>query len=423
MHTNNSKRNNTNYDVPIMNKPNTKLDILFYGLNRNVIALILFVLLVSFSSGFINLIYQLYFKSIGYSAFSIGIFSTVIGVTASILFIPSGVLADIFNRKIIIIIGSLILCTGQALIFIYMNYTVQLIAMFFIGLGNAFISSAGGAFMTDILDEKLYDKGFSFLSSVQVLAITIAGIMGWFPVYLNKNFNYSEADSYKISGLIMSVIGFTSVLFLFLIRETKKIDMKSKLGLNLLKDDKDFIIKFVLINFMVGLGAGFSIPLFNYYLSVKFNVDSGPIGTLNALASFIMIPLYIIMPHIRESFGYFRAILLPQAFSIVLLMLIPLSPNFIIASLFYVARQALMNIPNPLISSFMMKNISPKSRATANAIVSMSWNLPSSISVLLGGYIMDKYLDLPIYITSIFYIIYVILFSYFIKRYDSNRYE
>ncbi|MGC8949412.1 MAG: MFS transporter, partial [Thermoprotei archaeon] len=125
----------------------------------------------------------------------------------------------------------------------------------------------------------------------------------------------------------------------------------------------------------------------------------------------------------RESFGYFRAILLPQAFSIVLLMLIPLSPNFIIASLLYVARQALMNIPNPLISSFMMRNISPKSRATANAIVSMSWNLPSSISVSLGGYIMDKYLDLPIYITSIFYIIYVILFSYFIKRYDSNRYE
>ncbi|MGC8948941.1 MAG: MFS transporter, partial [Thermoprotei archaeon] len=291
MHTNNSKRNNANYDVPIMSKPNTKLDILFYGLNRNVIALILFVLLVSFSSGFINLIYQLYFKSIGYSAFSIGIFSTVIGVTASILFIPSGVLADIFNRKIIIIIGSLILCTGQALIFIYMNYTVQLIAMFFIGLGNAFISSAGGAFMTDILDEKLYDKGFSFLSSAQVLAITIAGIMGWFPVYLNKNFNYSEADSYKISGLIMSVIGFTSVLFLFLVRETKKINMKSKLGLNLLKEDKDFIIKFALINFMVGLGAGFSIPLFNYYLSVKFNVDSGPIGTLNALASFIMIPL------------------------------------------------------------------------------------------------------------------------------------
>ena len=423
MHTNNSKRNNANYDVPIMSKPNTKLDILFYGLNRNVIALILFVLLVSFSSGFINLIYQLYFKSIGYSAFSIGIFSTVIGVTASILFIPSGVLADIFNRKIIIIIGSLILCTGQALIFIYMNYTVQLIAMFFIGLGNAFISSAGGAFMTDILDEKLYDKGFSFLSSAQVLAITIAGIMGWFPVYLNKNFNYSEADSYKISGLIMSVIGFTSVLFLFLVRETKKINMKSKLGLNLLKEDKDFIIKFALINFMVGLGAGFSIPLFNYYLSVKFNVDSGPIGTLNALASFIMIPLYIIMPHIRESFGYFRAILLPQAFSIVLLMLIPLSPNFIIASLLYVARQALMNIPNPLISSFMMRNISPKSRATANAIVSMSWNLPSSISVSLGGYIMAKYLDLPIYITSIFYIIYVILFSYFIKRYDSNRYE
>jgi len=47
-----------------------------------------------------------------------------------------------------------------------MNYIIQLIAMFLIGLGNAFISSAVGAFITDLLDEKFYDKGFSFLSEV-----------------------------------------------------------------------------------------------------------------------------------------------------------------------------------------------------------------------------------------------------------------
>jgi len=129
-----------------------------------------------------------------------------------------------------------------------------------------------------------------------------------------------------------------------------------------------------------------------------------------------MIPLYIIMPRIRKSFGYLRTIVLPQAFSIVLLMLIPVSPNFIVASIFYISRQALMNIPNPLILAFMMRNISQKSRATANAIINVSWSLPNSVSVLLGGYIMDKYLDLPIYITSIFYIIYVVLFTLFIKK-------
>lgn len=75
-----------------------------------------------------------------------------------------------------------------------------------------------------------------------------------------------------------------------------------------------------------------------------------------------------------------------------------------------------MNIPNPLILAFMMRNISQKSRATANAIINVSWSLPNSVSVLLGGYIMDKYLDLPIYITSIFYIIYVVLFTLFIKK-------
>lgn len=76
------------------------------------------------------------------------------GVTASILFIPSGILADIFNRKIVMIIGSFITCIGQVLIFVYTNYTIQLIAMFFIGLGSAFISSASGAFIADLLDEK-----------------------------------------------------------------------------------------------------------------------------------------------------------------------------------------------------------------------------------------------------------------------------
>jgi MFS family permease len=378
--------------------------------------LILFVLVLNLSSGFVYLIYQLYFKSIGYSAFVIGMLSTVMSITASILFIPSGILADIFGRKNIMIIGGLFLYAGQFFVFIYMNYIIQLIAMFLIGLGNAFISSAVGAFITDLLDEKFYDKGFSFLSGAQTLAITIAGILGWFPVYLSKVLYYSEVNSYRISGLIMSAIGVGSILFLILIKESKKTISEPKISLNLLKNDKDFIIKFALINLIVGLGAGFSIPLFNYYLSVKFNVDSGPIGTLNALASFIMIPLYIIMPRIRKSFGYLRTIVLPQAFSIVLLMLIPVSPNFIVASIFYISRQALMNIPNPLILAFMMRNISQKSRATANAIINVSWSLPNSVSVLLGGYIMDKYLDLPIYITSIFYIIYVVLFTLFIKK-------
>ncbi|MEM3832453.1 MAG: MFS transporter [Thermoprotei archaeon] len=421
MHVNiNSKKDSTNRNIPMMIKFNIELGKLFQGLNKNVIILILFLLILYFSSAFINLIYQLYFKSVGYSAFSIGILSTVMGLTVSVLLIPSGILADIFNRKIVITIGSFILCTGQVLIFVYMNYTIQLMAMFLIGLGSAFIVSAGGAFMTEILDEKFYDKGFSFLSSAQVLATTIAGIVGWLPVYFNKNLHYSEVDSYKISGLIMGIIGFTSLLFLFLIKEIKKTNPKSRLSLNLFKDDKNFIMKFAFINVIVGLGAGFSIPLFNYYLSVKFNVDSGPIGTLNAFASFTMIPLYIMMPHIRESFGYLRAIVLPQAFSIILLMLIPVSPNFIVASLFYISRQALMNIPNPLVSSFMMRNISQKSRATANAIINMSWSLPNSISIPLGGYIMDRYLDLPIYITSVFYMIYVILLNYFIKRYDQK---
>ncbi len=389
-----------------------------YGVNRDALILILFLSVLSISYGFVSIVYQLYLKSVGYFAVSIGTLSMIIGVVSSLLFIPSGIFADVIGRRRIIIIGAITLFTGQFLIFLYVDYGVQLVSAILVGLGISFINSAGAALLADLLDENSYDKGFSLFSALQTLALTIAGILGWFPVYLRSIFYYSEVYSYRISGVIVTIIiGFMSLVLVFLIRERKH-KMNVRLNFNALSNDKDFIIKFALINTIVGLGAGFSIPLFNYYLSTKFHVDSGPIGTLNALASFIMIPLYMIMPRIRESYGYFRTIILPQAISILLLMLIPISPNFIIASLFYIARQAFMNIPNPLISSFMMRHISPNNRATANAIIQMSWNLSNSITTSLGGLIMDKYLDLPLYITSGFYIVYVLMFSYFIKKYE-----
>lgn len=65
-------------------------------------------------------------------------------------------------------------------------------------------------------------------------------------------------------------------------------------------------LKFIVTSALVGFGAGFSIQLFGYYLSVKFNVESGPIGTLYALSSILRAPAFLASSPISSVMGIVR---------------------------------------------------------------------------------------------------------------------
>ncbi|MEM2793926.1 MAG: hypothetical protein QW511_04645, partial [Candidatus Methanomethylicia archaeon] len=207
------------------------------------------------------------------------------------------------------------------------------------------------------------------------------------------------------------IISLTTCIPLLLVSESKPYRTKLiKIHISKL------LFKILVLNVIVGLGAGFSIPLLSYYLSLKFKVESGPIGTLNAITSIIQSISFLIAPLMVELLRMLYAVVIPQALAAILLAILPFTSNFIIASTILIARTTFMNMVNPLWSSLLVRSCSKEERATIISISTLLWSLPYSFTTQLGGIIMDYSLDTPIFITSIIYMIYVLLILTLLRR-------
>ncbi|RLG49369.1 MAG: hypothetical protein DRN90_01895 [Thermoproteota archaeon] len=94
-----------------------------------------------------------------------------------------------------------------------------------------------------------------------------------------------------------------------------------------------------------------------------------------------------------------------------MLILIPFSPSFYVAAGLYIPRTILMNMSHPLISALLMRLSPEDERASITSITHLARSLPNSFSQQIGGYIMENIgLDIPLFLTSGVYFIYIAAF-------------
>jgi MFS family permease len=377
------------------------------------------LLITTFASGvFDGLLYmggllQLYLKSAGYGGGDVGLFIFINGLVSSILVIPSGYLADVFGRRRIALISAIPLTISTVLIAVSPLKPFIAVSAFLGGLGSALIHPSLSALMADKARDDL-EATYSVASFLLSLGIAIGGFMGWIPeIMVSRGLTYFE--SYRVVVFLAGIICLATYIPLLFVSESRVFKVKlMKIHFSRL------LLKILTLNVVVGLGAGFSIPLLSYYLSLKFNVESGPIGTLNAIASIIQSLSFLTAPLIAELLRMLYAIVIPQALATILLATLPFTFNFTAASAILVARTTLMNMVNPLWSSILIRSCSKEERATVISISTLLWNLPYSLTAQLGGIIMDYSLDTPIFITSIIYMIYISLTLILLRREKLN---
>lgn len=160
-----------------------------------------------------------------------------------------------------------------------------------------------------------------------------------------------------------------------------------------------------------GLGAGFMIPWFSYYFTLKFGVNLAEIGIVFAVSQVGMALAFLIIPKVAEKIGCVRTIVYSQATSIMVLLLISVSPSFTVASVFYLIRVILMNMTGPAFSSFFMGLLKSEELASGNSFVWASWNIGNALPRPVAGYIMDNvFLDMSLYICASLYSISTVIF-------------
>ncbi len=116
----------------------------------------------------INLVYQV--RQVGLNPLQLVLVGTTLELTAFLMEIPTGVVADVYSRRLSVILGFLLLGIGFLVEGSLPVFEALLVAQVIMGLGYTFLSGATSAWVVDEIG--LERAGGAFLRSSQVAQVT-----------------------------------------------------------------------------------------------------------------------------------------------------------------------------------------------------------------------------------------------------------
>jgi hypothetical protein len=176
------------------------------------------------------------------------------------------------------------------------------------------------------------------------------------------------------------------------------------------------LFEFSLLNGLIGLGAGFIIPLIATWFWLKYGVPDTYSGPLLAISYMTVGFAALWSAGLAKKYGPVKAIALTEGLSTIFMVSLAFVPGAPLAAGFYVVRSALMMMSSPISDSYLMSIISPEDRGVASAINSIVWRLPNSATTVVGGALLaEGHFELPFLIAAFFYITSITSF-YFVFR-------
>ncbi|MGB1205616.1 MAG: MFS transporter [Chitinophagales bacterium] len=228
-----------------------------------------------------------------------------------------------------------------------------------------------------------------------------------------------------------SCCGFLSLFFALKMRKDENIIVKTAENkTDFYKYDWWLIFRAAFPVFMIALGAGLIIPFMNLFFYHIFDMDIESFAVLGSTTSILVALGALLVPKIKERFGY-EAITPTQLAAVLMLFLLG-TTDFIshhwfavyLAIFCYIMRQPLMNLANPLTSQMTMYYVGKKNQEIMSAIMSSiwsgSWFFSSQIFRLLREHFDLRY-GYICYITASLYLLGVVLYFFLIK--DFRRKE
>ncbi len=396
----------------------------YQGFNRDAKLMISAGLVNFLGFGLLGFSLVLYLKVLGYSTVVYGSLLLVMEISNVLVLLASGAMADRLGRKKMLILSAILGTIGYGLFAFFDTMLAFTLAIILLGASSGFWGPAFNALMTVKAKPKRRKYLFSLNSIVGNMGsgfITLIG--GFIPIFFISFFNFQIEPAYQMIFFMAFFLKIASVLIIIKIRPDRTI--KPKLDAEGKPEKKPWLLllKFSLPAVFTGIGAGMLVPYFPLYFDLRFGLDIAEIGIFFAILAFVMAIMTIYLPRLAERGGTVLTTTSFHVIAILAMISIPFTPWLAGVVFLFVFRAALMNVPGPIMTSFMMGKIPGTARATANSSVQFSWILTHAVGVFIGGFLweMDD-LKLPFYIATSLYIISTILyFSFFVRTDDGEK--
>jgi predicted MFS family arabinose efflux permease len=141
----------------------------------------------------------------------------------------------------------------------------------------------------------------------------------------------------------------------------------------------------VLIQVLIGMGAGLFIPYFNIYFVQYLGASSALFGAIDGGANALNALLTLVAPLLTRRIGKVNTIVVTRLLSIPLLLLIGLTRYLPLATVLYPLRQGMMDMSNGIWQVFSMEEVRRERRGLANSSYQAAYQVAWALTAPLGG--------------------------------------
>jgi MFS family permease len=368
------------------------------------------------ASGVFRLLFNFYVLSLGYDEAFLGNLVTASSLTALVMALPMGYLADRLGRKQALLIGGLTFPLAVLVMVLFPVGWVFILMNVLVGMGQSLSGVTMGPFLMENSSEKERTYLFSFSSGLS-MASAFAGnwLGGNLPGWMAGNQQVAATDSSAYGwSLVVVVVSALLAMAPLLFLRIPKMDATQRsvfAPLAYFGKHRSLLGRLVLPMLVTSVGAGLIMPFMNVFFRQVYNQPDAAIGSMFAWGSLAMGVGLMIAPPLADRYGKIQLVVITQSLSIPFLALLGFSPWFGLSAGAYYIRLALMNMSGPVYQTFVMEKVEPGARATVASLVSMSNSFGWAFSPTISGWIQVNYGFGPAFgVTIVMYVISILLY-------------
>lgn len=381
----------------------------FSAIPRKTRMIIYSLVFLNIAVGYIIMVLVAYLPELNVSSSAVGLLLGLGGIVASVGSIPLGVLSDKRGRKVILVLSSLVVAPAVIAFAFTTNLLYLSISVIVYSIGEAGTLATWNAIIADQTTLENRDAAFSLSFIVTTGSFAVGSLLPFFFPLIQHLTGLGSVAVHRDFVIIVGILALATPAWLgFLLRDYAETTTERKFarGRNFPR-----LLKFSGINSLIGLGAGFIIPLVPTWLFLKFGILDTYSGPLLAVSSITIALAAVVSPRLSTKYGLVSAIVLTQGLSTIFMLSLAFIPSAGLAAGLYIIRAALMNMSAPLSDSYLMGITTQEERGFASSVNSVMWRLPNSATTIIGGMILQtgRY-DLPFYLATGFYVASIVLF-------------
>jgi len=334
----------------------------------------------------ISLLFSLYLKRMDYTEAGIGAVLATRALGSTIIALPASMLAARFDPRKLLPAAAVLAAAAYVAQTLSTAGSAIAAAVFLAGAVSTVFQVSAGPFFMRNSGEKERMHLFSLNGALSMGTGLIGSLLGGGLKDGLVALGFEELFSYR-AGLLVGAAFVLAAFVPFLRIEPTLMVQRAQSRRMKRFEGIDFWLwtKLILPGFLVGMGAGLTIPYLNLYFKNVFHMSDAGIGAAVAAGQIATFAGMAAGPAIAKKLGKPRAVFWTQILSVPLILVLGWVRALPLAILAYLARQVLMNMSTPIQDNFSLELVPPERQSLMNAVKMLSWTGSWTIAARLSG--------------------------------------